>query len=246
MRTFVGKYMKNKGYIFDYGGTLDTCGCHWGKVLWHAYEYVGVPVSEEQFREAYVYAERYLGTHPVVKPTFTFRQTLETKLELELAHLSTLSGKELGTCKSALLEKLYADVTATTAHSREVLRALKENCPMVLVSNFYGNIAVVLREFGLDTLFDRVIESAVVGIRKPDPQIFALGVEALGMEPSDVAVVGDSFSKDILPARQIGCQTIWFKGEGWTDESEDETIPDKIITDLSDLIEYTINTNKKR
>lgn len=246
MRTFVGKYMKNKGYIFDYGGTLDTCGCHWGKVLWHAYEYVGVPVSEEQFREAYVYAERYLGTHPVVKPTFTFRQTLETKLELELAHLSTLSGKELGTCKSALLEKLYADVTAITAHSREVLRALKENYPMVLVSNFYGNIAVVLREFGLDTLFDRVIESAVVGIRKPDPQIFALGVEALGMEPSDVAVVGDSFSKDILPARQIGCQTIWFKGEGWTDESEDETIPDKIITDLSDLIEDTINTNNKR
>lgn len=246
MRTFVGKYMKNKGYIFDYGGTLDTRGCHWGKVLWHAYEYVGVPVSEEQFREAYVYAERYLGTHPVVKPTFTFRQTLETKLELELAHLSTLSGKELGTCKSALLEKLYADVTATTAHSGEVLRALKENYPMVLVSNFYGNITVVLREFGLDTLFDKVIESAVVGIRKPDPQIFALGVEALGMEPSDVAVVGDSFSKDILPARQIGCQTIWFKGEGWTDESEDETIPDKIITDLSDLIEDTINTNKKR
>lgn len=238
--------MKNKGYIFDYGGTLDTRGCHWGKVLWHAYEYVGVPVSEEQFREAYVYAERYLGTHPVVKPTFTFRQTLETKLELELAHLSTLSGKELGTCKSALLEKLYADVTATTAHSGEVLRALKENYPMVLVSNFYGNITVVLREFGLDTLFDKVIESAVVGIRKPDPQIFALGVEALGMEPSDVAVVGDSFSKDILPARQIGCQTIWFKGEGWTDESEDETIPDKIITDLSDLIEDTINTNKKR
>lgn len=246
MRTFVGKYMKNKGYIFDYGGTLDTRGCHWGKVLWHAYEYVGVPVSEEQFREAYVYAERYLGTHPVVKPTFTFRQTLETKLELELAHLSTLSGKELGTCKSALLEKLYADVTATTAHSGEVLRALKENYPMVLVSNFYGNITVVLREFGLDTLFDKVIESAVVGIRKPDPQIFALGVEALGMEPSDVAVVGDSFSKDILPARQIGCRTIWFKGEGWTDESEDETIPDKIITDLSDLIEDTINTNKKR
>ena len=238
--------MKNKGYIFDYGGTLDTCGCHWGKVLWHAYEYVGVPVSEEQFREAYVYAERYLGTHPVVKPTFTFRQTLETKLELELAHLSMLSGRELGTCKSALLEKLYADVTATTAHSGEVLRVLKENCPMVLVSNFYGNIAVVLREFGLDTLFDKVIESAVVGIRKPDPQIFALGVEALGMEPSDVAVVCDSFSKDILPARQIGCQTIWFKGEGWTDESEDETIPDKIITDLSDLIEDTINTNKKR
>ena len=37
------------GYIFDYGGTLDTGGHHWGKVLWHVYEHLHVPVSEEQF-----------------------------------------------------------------------------------------------------------------------------------------------------------------------------------------------------
>ena len=33
-----------RGLIFDYGGTLDTKGCHWGKVLWHAYEQSHVPV----------------------------------------------------------------------------------------------------------------------------------------------------------------------------------------------------------
>ena len=42
----------SKGYIFDYGGTLDTGGCHWGKAIWHAYERQNVPVEEEQFREA--------------------------------------------------------------------------------------------------------------------------------------------------------------------------------------------------
>ena len=41
-----------RGYIFDYGGTLDTHGCHWGKVIWHAYQRCGVPVTEAQFREA--------------------------------------------------------------------------------------------------------------------------------------------------------------------------------------------------
>ena len=46
-----------KGYIFDYGGTLDTGGNHWGKVIWHAYERVGVPVDEALFREAYVHGE---------------------------------------------------------------------------------------------------------------------------------------------------------------------------------------------
>ena len=73
-----------KGYIFDYGGTLDTGGQHWGKVLWHAYERQQVPVTEARFREAYVYGERTLGKNPIIQPDFTFRQTLETKLRLQL------------------------------------------------------------------------------------------------------------------------------------------------------------------
>lgn len=229
--------MKNRAYIFDYGGTLDTGGCHWGKVLWHAYEERGVPVTEEQFREAYVYAERYLGKHPVVQPDFSFRKTLEKKLELEFSYLSSLINCQLTEYVAPLLEKIYAEVVETTAHSREVLCRLKENYPMALVSNFYGNMPVVLREFGLDGLFDSVIESATVGIRKPDPRIFSMGVEALKMQPSEVTVVGDSLSKDMMPARQLGCQTIWLKGEGWTDDWQDETVADRIIGDLSDLIE---------
>ncbi|MFC2513069.1 MAG: HAD family hydrolase, partial [Prevotella denticola] len=43
-------------FLFDFGGTLDTAGCHWGKMLWHAYERKCVPITESQFREAYVYA----------------------------------------------------------------------------------------------------------------------------------------------------------------------------------------------
>jgi putative hydrolase of the HAD superfamily len=106
---------------------------------------------------------------------------------------------------------------------------------MVLVSNFYGNIATVLKEFQLDGIFQSVIESAVVGVRKPDPRIFTLGVEALGLHPEEVMVVGDSIDKDIIPARKAGCQTIWFKGEGWTDDPVDESIPDRIITSLDEI-----------
>ena len=135
-----------------------------------------------------------------------------------------------------LLDDLYGEVCATVAHSREVLLRLRKDHPMVLVSNFYGNINVVLREFELDTLFDSVVESAVVGIRKPDYRIFKLGVEALGLPASEVTVVGDSFYKDILPAKKAGCRTIWFKGEGWTDETYDETVPDQVITDLAQLL----------
>ena len=108
---------------------------------------------------------------------------------------------------------------------------------MVLVSNFYGNIHCVLREMGMEGIFQEVIESAVVGVRKPDPQIFMLGCKALQMEPAEVTVVGDSYDKDIVPAHSIGCQTVWFKGPGWTDEEPDGKAATRIIYGIEELLE---------
>ena len=134
-----------------------------------------------------------------------------------------------------MADSLYADVCRHTAHSRKVLQQLPQ--PKVLVSNFYGNIATVLREFGLGGLFLSVVESAVVGVRKPDPRIFTLGVEALGLHPGEVVVVGDSIDKDIVPARQAGCQTVWMRGEQWTDAPVNDSAAHRVINDLSELLD---------
>lgn len=223
------------GLIFDYGGTLDTGGQHWGQVLWYAYERHRVPVSEAQFREAYVNAERTLGRNPIIRTDYTFRQTLETKLCLQLESLG-LEKEEYG---QTILDDLYERTKAMTARSLKVLQQLKaQGLPMVLVSNFYGNMPVVLHEFGFDGLFLKVVESAVVGIRKPDPRIFLLGVDALGLKPEEVTVVGDSLDKDIIPAHEAGCQTIWLRGEGWTPAPHNGDCPYcEIIDSLDELLE---------
>lgn len=227
-------------YIFDYGGTLDTHGNHWGKVIWHAYESVGMPMTEAQFRDAYVYAERTLGRNHIIMPEHTFRDVLRIKLELQFTYLfeeEYISCDDMPLCEQ-ILRKLYDEVCATVGESREVLQELKRRGDsLVLVSNFYGNLNSVLKEFRLDGIFDSLIESAVVGIRKPDPRIFALGVEYLGCQPSDTIVVGDSIDKDIVPAKQLGCTTAWYKGEGWNDDSGvDASAADVIITSLADLL----------
>ena len=226
-----------KGYIFDYGGTLDTGGQHWGKVIWHAYERQQVPVSEDAFREAYVHAERTLGKNPIIQPDFTFYKTIETKIRIQLEYLQEKNHvSSVSYYLKKLTDDLYAITCRETAKSREVLLQLKQQYPMVLVSNFYGNIATVLKEFKLDGIFDTIIESAVVGVRKPDPQIFTLGVEALGLQPDEVVVVGDSMDKDIIPAGKAGCHTVWFKGEGWTNDPVDETPAGIVITDLTQIL----------
>lgn len=229
-----------KGYLFDYGGTLDTAGCHWGQMLWHAYQRQQVPVTEKQFRDAYVYGERYLGNNPIIKPTDTFHRTLEVKLRLEMEFLCAYGWdadeNEFKRLHDAVLEDVYGKVVKITAHSADVLKVLNEKYQMVLVSNFYGNIRTVLKEFKLDVYFKDIVESAEVGIRKPDPRIWEIGVERLGLKPEEVVVVGDSFYKDVEPAIKAGCHTVWFKGEGWTKKTYDESIPDKVITDLDQLL----------
>lgn len=234
--------MNIKGYIFDYGGTLDTNGCHWGKMLWKGYCRHDVGVTESQFRDAYVYGERTLGRTPIIQTDYTFRKTLAIKLRIEFEYLQEkglIDGGyfNMASKQSAILNDLYEQVLGNTAAAKEVLMKLKKTYSMVLVSNFYGNLNVVLEEVGLDGIFDKVVESAVVDVRKPDPAIFQLGVDAMGLQPDEIVAVGDSYEKDIVPAHKVGLHTVWLKGEQWDDIEHDESLPDRVITSLNQLLE---------
>ena len=89
-----------------------------------------------------------------------------------------------------------------------------------MVSNFYGNLTAVLQDFGLLRCFKVVVDSAVAGVRKPDPQIFQMAIELLSLNPKDVTIIGDSYDKDIQPAVSLGCQAIWYRGDSWDPESD--------------------------
>ena len=59
----------------------------------------------------------------------------------------------------------------------------------------------------LDPHFDVFVESAVVGLRKPDPRIYSLVCEKLGLPPSRVAFL-DDIGRNLKPARELGMATI--------------------------------------
>lgn len=221
--------------ILDYGATIDTPGNHWGKTIWHAYERVGVPIFESQFREAYVFAERYLGAHKVIAVTDTFHTTLSVKLRLQLEYLNF----ETSDLHSRLLDDLYTMTVRNVAESRAVLTELKgRGCELGVVSNFYGNIEAVLEEFSLRELFSVVVESATEGIRKPDPRLLGLCLERMNAIPEETLVVGDHLTKDIQPAQTLGCKTVWIKGEPWSDEHDNLSAitPDYTIAKLRELL----------
>lgn len=229
-----------KGIIFDYGGTLDSRGVHWSEVLWQGYQQAGVPIDKETFRTAYVEGERALARERIILPQDNFHTLLIKKVALEI---SFLPDQPDNATRDRWVEEIaaYCDNAARTCinEAMPMLETLHQCYPMMLVSNFYGNIDEVLRAYGIRHLFKGIIESAVVGIRKPNPTLFRLGVDALELNAQDVLVVGDSLRKDIEPAEQLGCQVLWLKGKGWTQEEDAQTHPHTItsVTQVTDWLE---------
>lgn len=202
-------YTDIKAIIFDYGGTLDTGGAHWSDVIYGAWRSAGLDISREDFNDAYVSAERRLGRGDIIGPGFTFADTLDVKIALQFDRLASrrllpdgadcLAAEITGICHSIALNHIN--------RAAPLLQRLAGRFPLALVSNFYSNLTAVLRDFGIRDCFRSVIESAVIGIRKPDSRLFTIAASALGVSAADCLVVGDSLDKDIIPAAAVGCKT---------------------------------------
>ena len=230
-----------KGIIFDYGGTIDTDGIHWGEFIWEQYKETGVDISHETYRETYVHGERFLAKNHVIEPTDTFHTLLRKKIAIHFDYLHNRFPEKHFSKEDAerIADGCYNKVKKTMETTCAVVKELSKQYPLVLVTNFYGNMPVVLKEFNLSEYFKTIVESSVVGLRKPDPALFALGVEALGFEPHEIVVIGDSYRKDIYPSSTLGCRTVWLKNVCWEEETVvqgDEA--DAIIRTLKELPQY--------
>ena len=79
-----------------------------------------------------------------------------------------------------------------------------------VISNSNGSVQRALEEAGLAAHLQFVIDSSVVGIAKPDPRIFELGVRAAGTTPEETVYVGDSYFVDVVGAQRAGLGAVLF------------------------------------
>lgn len=75
---------------------------------------------------------------------------------------------------------------------------------LAVISNAEGTIDALLRRIGLRDHFELVFDSTVVGVAKPDPQIFNLALQSLGLPRQRVIMVGDSVAADVQGAWSAG------------------------------------------
>jgi putative hydrolase of the HAD superfamily len=94
--------------------------------------------------------------------------------------------------------QLYPDAVPT-------LTALAERgVQLAVVSNWDSRLVRILDALAVTPLVHTVAVSAVEGVRKPGPRIFAQTLERLGVSPEEAIMVGDSLVDDVGGARAAG------------------------------------------
>jgi len=118
----------------------------------------------------------------------------------------------------------------------EAVRRISPHFRLGLLSNFDDAQCgrEVLIDTGVADLFEAVIISAEVRLRKPNPRIFRRMLRMLKLEPRDVLFVGDTPRDDVLGASQCGLRTAWIR-KGLPTLPDGIPAPDFVINDLAEL-----------
>jgi putative hydrolase of the HAD superfamily len=89
----------------------------------------------------------------------------------------------------------------------EALEAFKSaGYKLAIVSNAEGQVESDAKRFGLARYFDVIVDSHIVGVAKPDPRIFQIALERLGVGPDEARFAGDIYSVDIAGAHAAGIE----------------------------------------
>lgn len=122
----------------------------------------------------------------------------------------------LGVAAPGLIDRLFAGSASDEEMIEAVRRARSAGIRTGLVSNSWGTRRYP-RDL-LDELFDGVVISADIGIRKPSPEIYALGAERIGLEPRACVFV-DDLPFNLVPAAELGMATVHH-------QRTEETVPE--------------------
>lgn len=193
--------------LFDFGGTIDADGLAWKERFHACYQAEGLDMAEDAFAPVF-----YAADDPLVGATGAELGLAETVTRL-VANLE--SGLGADAARGRRVATAFMDETGSTLQrNRPVLKALAERYRLGIVSNFYGNLPAVCRGAEIDSLFGVIVDSEVVGARKPDPAIFQAALGPLRAAADGAVMVGDSLHRDREGARQAGMGFVWIATDG--------------------------------
>src|SRR3954466_3857526 len=217
-----------RAVLFDMGGTLDGDGLHWLDRFAAAYRTAGVPLPFKTLRAAFDAAEQRAASDDRIARAGLHAMVTQ-HVSWQFADLG-LGGDRL---RSEIVEAFEQPMRQFASRSRALLTALTaRGLRLGVVSNGCGNVRALCEDLGYGPTLSVVIDSRRAGVAKPDPRIYELAGEALALPAAAIMMVGDSYERDVVPAKAIGMQTAWLHGGR---PCPDATRVDLMLQSLLDL-----------
>lgn len=194
-----------RAILFDAGGTL----IHFDGE--RACRAAGLDYRAESFAEAEAAAVALVRRWVRKNPQSTDAERLPLFLDAILTRLgSTEPGERRSAHARIIGEHRRANLWSRRGEGAlETLRALcSRGYRLGVVSNADGRVRALLEGAGLTPYLEIVLDSAEVGVEKPDAGIFLAAVGRLGLAPSECAYIGDIYEIDVLGAEGAGLSAV--------------------------------------
>jgi putative hydrolase of the HAD superfamily len=219
-----------RAIFFDMGGTLDGDGLHWLERFCALYRTFGVELPRESIRRAFDEAERKSAVDENIASS-NLAQMIELHVKWQLEHLGLKNPK----LEQHLVDGFIAPVREAATENARLLATLNERgFDMGVVSNGCGNVERLCDDLGFAPYLSVIVDSRRVGLFKPDPAIFRYAAEKIGGDSGSMMMVGDSFERDVWPAKKAGMKTAWLQGAA-PRECPDPSMVDLHLHRLADL-----------
>ena len=122
-------------------------------------------------------------------------------------------GKEFGMVAPEQVEQFREDLWDTWVIDERVLELVeqaKRRYRVAILSNATDALEDLLaHRYGVADRFEAIVTSARVGIAKPEPRIYEVLLQRLGLQASDVLFVDDR-AENVAAAAQLGMHVLWF------------------------------------
>jgi HAD superfamily hydrolase (TIGR01549 family) len=226
-----------KWLLFDFGGCLDSDGLHSRAIFFHFFKQCSVVKNDEWelFQEAYTFADK-LAIKKSLLVEASLLEMNKILCDLIEQHLNRVDvdGQEIA-------KKITDFQGSYLERNRGILTQLNKKFKLGIISNFTGNLEIILKEYNLWDLFGFVLDSYHVGVSKPDAKIFKKAIDLTGVSPAEICYMGDNAIADIIPACKQGINTVHiFNG----DEPRIKTKACKPTAMISSLTELPLLVGK--
>jgi HAD superfamily hydrolase (TIGR01509 family) len=192
-----------KAILFDFGGTLDSDGVPWKERFYPLYREAGMDWDLPTFERLFHASDDALTQEKLCEVDY------EAMLVEHVSRVLRNGDRCDARLARRIADRFYMDSLVYLNRNRPLLERLSQRYLLGIVSNFYGNLEFLCEEIGYTQFFSAVIDSARVGVTKPNAAIFEAALERLNCSPQEAIFVGDNPLRDMAAAKALAMPHVW-------------------------------------